>query len=277
MRSYFTYIKNRSKTCAPFVFVLSAYALFCIASFIRFLVVGQTRNAVMSILFTLLVPVVFLLEKLLNMKFVTPFISAVLFIAAGSILGSCYNLYTTVPCFDAILHTVSGFAFACLGFALLELFIGEAKTAKQFWACLLFGFAFSLAIALLWELFEWMGTRFFGFDMQEDTIIYSFKSYLLSGTHNEAFDVDGIIKTVIYLSDGNTVTINGYLDTGLIDTIGDMTVCFVGAVVYVVAIAIDWFKRKVLFRHLVPAIVPRAIKEDIEYMYMPLDAACAET
>jgi len=126
MRSYFVYVKNRSKSCISFACTLTVYALFCIGSFIWFLIDGQTRNAVMSALFLLFIPLIFLLEKLLSMKFVTPFIALVLFIAAGSILGSCYNLYTTVPCFDAILHTVSGFAFACLGFALLEMFIGEA-------------------------------------------------------------------------------------------------------------------------------------------------------
>ncbi len=55
------------------------------------------------------------------------------------------------------------------------------------------------------------------------------------------------------------LTIDGYLDIGLIDTIEDMAVCFLGAIIYFVAIAIDWHKKKILFRGLIPQLVNNAV------------------
>ena len=45
----------------------------------------------------------------------------------------------------------------------------------------------------------------------------------------------------------------------MIDTIEDMAVCFLGAIIYFVAIAIDWHKKKILFRGLIPQLVNNAV------------------
>ena len=256
-QSYFSYVIQRTKSSKPFMVLILIYAVFCFASFIYFMTVKQIRDGLMSLLFILFIPLVYFLEKHMKLKFVTAFLTVVLFIAAGSIMGSCYNLYTIVPVFDAILHTLSGFIFACLGFGLMQIMIGRPHDKKTFLACLLFGFVFSLAIGLLWELFEYFGTAVLGMDMQEDTLVSGFHSYFLSGTHTEAVDVDGIVQTVIYFDGGKTLTLDGYLDLGLIDTIEDMAVCFWGSVVYIVLIAVDWCKKKVLFKVLIPQLIEK--------------------
>ena len=235
------------------------FAEFCLALFIYFLVVNEVISAIMSFMFGFFIPLIYAVEKWLKLKFPAPTLAITLFIAMGIIMGVGYNLYTLVPFFDIILHVLSGFVFACLGFGLFQLAVGEAKNKKAFWACLLFGFALSLAIGLVWELFEYLGTALFGLDMQEDTIVNGFNSYLLSGTHSETFNIDGITQTVIYFGSGKSVTIDGYLDIGLIDTIEDMAVCFLGAIIYFVAIAIDWHKKKILFRGLIPQLVNNAV------------------
>ena len=76
--------------------------------------------------------------------------------------------------------------------------------------------------------------RLFGMDMQRDTIVTSLHSYDLGG----AAGVIGSIESI------NSVTVNGqalegYLDIGLIDTMGDMMIETVGAVAYAVAYALD--------------------------------------
>jgi len=268
MRAFSGYVKNRLKSI-PFTVVMTVYALFCLISFIYFCVLGQVRNLLESLFFLLFVPLVFVIEKGMRLRCPAPFLAVVLFICAGSILGACYDFYTLIPFFDTILHTLSGFIFACLGFALIELLIGEAKDKKSFFGCMLFGLFFSLAIGLVWELFEYLGTVAMGYDMQEDTIINSFNSYLLSGTHAKTFDVDGIVQTVIYLKDGSTVTIDGYLDIGLIDTIEDMSVCFFGSLAYFAAISISWFTKRHVFNWFVPAVASKLENSNAEYVFAP--------
>ncbi|MCM1306773.1 MAG: hypothetical protein NC037_05920 [Bacteroides sp.] len=257
--SYLTYAAERNKSSKAFFAIALLHILFCLASFIYFAILGRARDSVLALFFVIVIPLVLLIEKSWHLKFGTPFIALLVFIAMGSTLGAGYDLYTIVPFFDTILHVVSGFLFACLGFGLMQLIIGKAENKKSFLACLLFGFAMSLAIGLMWELFEYAGTALLGQDMQEDTIINGFNSFLLSGTHSETFDVEGIVQTVIYLSNGQTVTINGYLDIGLIDTIIDMAVCFGGGVFYMIATAIDWCKskNKRFFKAFIPQLVEK--------------------
>lgn len=252
------HIRRRSEESKSYLVVLSVYAAFCLASAVYFFAVGQIRNGSMSLAFILFAPLFFFVEKLLRVTFPTAFAAAALFVAAGGILGTCYDLYTFVPCFDTVLHGVSGFVFACFGFSVLQLFIGVPQDKKSFFACLLFGLSFSLAIALIWELFEYMSSCLFGADMEEDTIIRSFGSYLLAGGHAEIVKVEDIVKTVVYLRNGQTITIDGYLELGLIDTIGDMAICLVGGLVFLLAFTIDRFTGERLSR----AFLPRLFSEE---------------
>ena len=71
---------------------------------------------------------------------------------------------------------------------------------------------------------------FFGKDMQKDTVISAINSVLLTGENtSEITRIGGIGQTIV---NGNDLGINGYLDIGLIDTMKDMLVNFVGAVVF---------------------------------------------
>lgn len=224
---------------AAYFAILGVYACFCVGSSVYFFTVHQVRNGVMSLLFVLIEGVIELASVLFCVRTRPVFIAGVLLIAVGCILGTCYDFYTKLLVFDVILHGLSGVVFACCGFALMQVFIGEPTSLKGYVACILFGFAFSMMIAVLWELFEYMSTALLGLDMQEDSIIHGFGSYFLAGSHNEIVIVDGIVKTVIYYGDGQTLVIDGYLDIGLYDTLGDMLVCFIGGILFLAAFAID--------------------------------------
>ena len=91
--AYFTYIAARNKSSKSFFAVMLLFCAFCLASFIYFLVENQIRNALMALIFIFFVPLIYALEMGLKLRFVTPFISLVLFIALGSLLGSGYDLY----------------------------------------------------------------------------------------------------------------------------------------------------------------------------------------
>lgn len=221
--------------------ILALFFLFCMASGIYFAVSAQSRNALLSFAYILLAPAALAAEYLIGFRFPALFNLLLYFLIAGGILGSCYDVYYTIPCFDEILHGISGLLFAAAGFTLMKRILGGDDSKKNFFLCLLVGALLSLTIANLWEMFEYASYAFFGIDMQEDMIVNGFSSYLLSGTHNETVVVDGIVKTVIYLSDGSTRVIDGgYLDIGMYDTLNDMLVCLVGCAVFTLLILLDY-------------------------------------
>jgi hypothetical protein len=193
----------------------------------------------------------FIVERMIKWKFPALFVLMCLSIAAGQMLGTCYEFYVLIPFFDIILHGISGFVFACLGFSLLEVFIGKATSKRKFWACVYSGVCFTLAIGLLWELFEYSAT-FLGVDMLEDSYIFHIDSYLLAGNHSEVVEIDGITKTIIYYGDGQTMTIDGYLDIGLLDTMHDMGICLIGSMVFVITACIGYFKFPKINELLIP-------------------------
>ena len=97
----------------------------------------------------------------------------------------------------------------------------------------LFSFCFSMTGGTVWEFCEFAMVFFFGKDMQKDTVISAINSVLLTGENtSEITRIGGIGQTIV---NGNDLGINGYLDIGIIDTMKDLFVNFVGAVVFNVA------------------------------------------
>ena len=83
-----------------------------------------------------------------------------------------------------------------------------------------------MTIGVLWEFFEYSSDKFFDMDMQKDTVVKKISSVALNPSgKNKAIVVSSIGKTVIYDE-------SGYLDIGLNDTMKDLLVNFIGAVVF---------------------------------------------
>lgn len=91
-----------------------------------------------------------------------------LFIFAHFILGEIVGIYTTSAVFDKVLHTMSGFAIALCGFSLVNLLNSQRNVAFRLnpFFVAFFSFCFALAIALLWEIFEFAADSLFGMNMQ---------------------------------------------------------------------------------------------------------------
>ena len=70
--------------------------------------------------------------------------------------------------------------------------------------------------------------------MQKDRIVQRISSVKLNENgENSPVKINNIEKTEIYSKDGTITTIeNGYLDIGIIDTMKDLFVNFIGAIVY---------------------------------------------
>ncbi len=158
------------------------------------------------------------------------------FIFAAEILGEIRCYYVTYPGWDTMLHTLNGFLCAAIGFALLDMFNRSEqltfKLSPMYLA--LVAFCFSMTVGVLWEFFEFGMDSFFGLDMQKDRIVESFSSVILDpNSANNAYPVRDITQTVIHTASGGQITVDGgYLDIGIYDTMKDLWVNFVGAVVF---------------------------------------------
>jgi hypothetical protein len=152
-----------------------------------------------------------------------------LFIFSAEILGEIRSYYLIFPYWDTTLHTLNGFLAAAIGLSLIDILNKNdrfAITLSPVFVALV-AFCFSMTIGVLWELFEFSMDKFLGFDMQKDTYIQTINSVLLN---KQGLNVP--VKTTI-----DSLTVNGeswasYIDIGLIDTMMDLFVNFVGAAVF---------------------------------------------
>ena len=99
----------------------------------------------------------------------------------------------------------------------------------------LVAFCFSMTIGVLWEFFECTMDQFFLLDMQKDTGVHTISSVMLDpagGNHPTA--IKGITDVIVVTADGaeTSLGLGGYLDIGILDTMKDLFVNFIGAVVF---------------------------------------------
>ena len=159
------------------------------------------------------------------------------FIFAAEILGEISSFYINVPHWDTMLHTINGFLCAAVGFALVDLFNRDErftfKLSPLFLAVV--AFCFSMTIGVLWEFFEFSADHFFATDMQKDTIVHQINTVELDETRtNKVVKIKNIDDVIIVHTDGSeeSLGLGGYLDIGIIDTMKDLFVNFIGAVVF---------------------------------------------
>ena len=136
-----------------------------------------------------------------------------------------------------MLHTMNGFLCAAIGFALVDMLNRSDRFSFKLSPVYLalVAFCFSMTVGVLWEFFEYTGDTFLGFDMQKDTVISTIRTVDLDETRsNKVVTVDDIADVIIVHSDGSqeALGLGGYLDVGLNDTMKDLMVNFVGAVVF---------------------------------------------
>ena len=160
-----------------------------------------------------------------------------LFIFAAEILGELNSFYVRVPHWDTMLHTINGFLCAAIGFALVDMMNRNDRFTFQLSPLYLaiVSFCFSMTVGVLWEFFEFSGDYFLGMDMQKDTIVNAIHSVNLDPTlTNTVVHIRDIADVIVVHSDGTqqALGLGGYLDIGIIDTMKDLFVNFIGAVVF---------------------------------------------
>ena len=175
-----------------------------------------------------------------KMKIVLPStleIIILLFVYAAEILGEINSFYVRVPHWDTMLHTINGFLCAAIGFALVDMMNRNDRFSFQLSPLYLaiVSFCFSMTVGVLWEFFEFSGDYFLGMDMQKDTVVNAIHSVNMDPTlTNTVVHIRDITDTILVHSDGTqeALGLGGYLDIGIIDTMKDLFVNFIGAVVF---------------------------------------------
>ena len=155
------------------------------------------------------------------------------FIFAAEILGEVNSFYTKIPYWDTMLHTINGFLMAAIGFALVDIFNRSdrfsIKLSPLFLAIV--AFCFSMTVGVLWEFYEFFMDSQFGMDMQKDWIVQSINSVMFDPDHlNIVHHVD--VDSLVVNGEDWIAKYGGYIDIGLIDTMKDLLVNFIGAVVF---------------------------------------------
>ncbi len=186
------------------------------------------------------------------------------FIFAAEILGEISEFYLMFPFWDTVLHTMNGFLAAAIGFSLVDLLNRSERTvfslSPLFMAIV--AFCFSMTIGVIWEFFEFGMDQIGGFDMQKDTVIHTISSVMLNPEgRNVPFAIRGITETAV---NGQELGLGGYLDIGLIDTMEDLIVNFIGALVFSV---IGFFYVKNRGKGgIVARLVPRRKQRDRDFL-----------
>jgi hypothetical protein len=225
----------KSKTTLTVYLVLRAMIVIAL---IRGVLLGNYESVFLCVLSLVLMLLPSIVQKRLCITLPSTLeIIILLFIFAAEILGELASFFVRVPNWDTMLHTVNGFLCAAVGFALVDMINRNERFSMKLSPVYLalVAFCFSMTVGVLWEFFELAADNIMGLDMQKDTVIKTINSVALDPTlSNKVIHIRDISDVIIVHSDGTqeALGLGGYLDIGLYDTMKDLLVNFVGAVVF---------------------------------------------
>lgn len=205
--------------------------IFAVVTVIVLLADGQPDRLLLAAATIFLAMLPAALEKLFRCRISLPVYIFALLYAIGPMLGHCWYWYYTISWWDKLLHICGGVMFAILGaFFFDKLAQGKQKPITG----ALFALCFSIAVAAVWEFMEFGADRFLGMDMQDDTVVAGLTSYLLGESIGTTGSIVNIRSVVV-----NGITLPGYIDIGLMDSMLDMLLESLGALVTCLLLLLD--------------------------------------
>ncbi len=235
-RKYIKRLQDHIKEDRRSFRVYSVLRIFVILTLVRSIYTRSYESMAICILSLGLFLMPSLLETTFRIQIPTLFEMIIyVFIFAAEILGEINNFYIAIPGWDTMLHTLNGFLCAAIGFSMVDLVNRRSENIdlSPFYLAMV-AFCFSMTIGVIWEFIEFAGDMFFSLDMQKDFIVNSIGSVTLDPTHSQVpFQIRDITETIIVTKDGTQYVVDGgYLDIGIIDTMKDLLVNFLGAIVF---------------------------------------------
>lgn len=253
----------------PAVFtVYMVLRLIVLATLVSSILRGEYESAFICLLVLALFMLPFFIQQNFGIELPSTLeIIILLFIFAAEILGELKCYFITFSHWDSMLHTTTGFLCAATGFALIDILNRNSRIKFQLSPIYvaLTAFCFSMTVGVLWEFFEFGMDRLFLMDMQKDTVVQSITSVMLDPTNsNIPVTIDGITSVAV---NGQDLGFDGYLDIGLYDTMKDLFVNFVGAVVFS-TIGYFYIKRRGQGK-LAKAFIPTITEKESETPSLP--------
>ncbi len=228
--------REYKRTLALYFVLRLSVILIMAVSFIQ----KNYNNVFMCILTLLLFMIPTIIDKKMNIKLPSVLECVIiLFIFAAEILGEIRGFYIKVPHWDTMLHTLNGFIMSAIGFTMIDILNQSPKLhfnmSPAFVAVV--AFCFSMTIGVVWEFFEFSMDSFMLTDMQKDTVVSTISTVELNEKReNVPVVIKNIEKTVVTgeINGEKTETVieNGYLDIGIADTMKDLIVNCIGALVF---------------------------------------------
>jgi len=109
-------------------------------------------------------------------------IVTLLFVMAALIFGEIFNFYYKFEAWDTVLHTLSGFVIAMVAFIIVKQLNEEVDirvTLSPFFVAL-FAVSFSMAVAVVWEIFEYAMDIWFGTNMQKSGLVDTMEDLIVA-------------------------------------------------------------------------------------------------
>ena len=236
MRTYIRRLKARISLNKKQFIAYSILRILVLLTAVRCAFTHNYESLAICVLTLVLFLLPSLFEQLLKIEIPPVFqIIIYLFIFAAEILGEVNKYYTAIPGWDTMLHTINGFLCAAIGFSLFNILNRGSKSMQlsPFYLSLV-AFCFSMTVGVVWEFIEFTAHQMFFLDMQKDFVVSSFASVTLDESNTQIpVRISEITKTIIETKNGDPVVIEGgYLDIGIIDTMKDLMVNFIGAIVF---------------------------------------------
>lgn len=252
-------LRKKSVVAAVYIVLRLLVILVMVAQFFN----GNFENVFLCVLTLILFLLPTIFEKSLQIDLPNALeIIILLFIFAAEILGEIRAFYTTFAYWDTMLHTINGFLCAAIGFSLVDMCNRHKRVSLSLSPVYMAiaAFCFSMTIGVLWEFFECTMDQFFLLDMQKDTVVNVISSVNLDPTGgNTPIAIKGITDVIVVCGEEQIpLGVGGYLDIGILDTMKDLWVNFIGAVVfsivgyfYVKSRGKGWFAR-----NFIPQVLP---------------------
>ena len=168
-------VKNKIKNDKVFriinLIIMFLLCLSCIIfAFYYGFVSDPNSRIIPSICIAVLSLVPLFIELIFRKKFNNVvFLAIEIYLIFAGLIGSVLNVYYLVAWYDIIIHTLMGYLVALCGIFVISR-IGNYKKMNALLVAT-FCLCFSLAIEVLWELFEWGADNLFNQTMQGEKIV----------------------------------------------------------------------------------------------------------
>ncbi len=230
----FRHVEHKRRMAALYIFLRLSVIGIMVAQFFN----GNYENVFLCVLTLVLFMMPAMLERGLRIDLPdTLEVIILLFIYAAEILGEIRAYYVQLTFWDTMLHTLNGFLCAAIGFSLVDILNRNERISLRLspFYMAVAAFCFSMTVGVLWEFFERFADTVFLLDMQKDHIQNTIATVALDPTNsNQVVVVRDIVDVILVKGDGTqqAMGLGGYLDLGIYDTMKDLFVNFIGAVVF---------------------------------------------